>query len=138
VSAMQLEQVPYVTAMTFDAVVIESPTPVLVNFETPWSKAMVPLLGQIAEAFAGQLRVVRVNISADPDLAARFKIRAVPTLLIFQNGVPVEFIVGAVPTRFIFEILCKTIGASGKVTNAGRNKPVGPWSWRLALDSTCA
>jgi thioredoxin 1 len=138
VSLTQLEQVPYVTTATFDQMVIDSPLPVLVNFETPWSKGMVPLLGQLAEAFAGQLRVVRANISADSDLATRFKIRAVPTLLIFKNGVPVEFIVGTVPSRFIFEIVCKTVGAPAKVTKARRSKTIRQWPWRLALDSTLA
>ena len=138
VSTTQLEQVPYVTAATFDKLVIDSPIPVLVNFETPWSKGMVPLLGQLAEAFAGQLRIVRVNISADHSLAARFKIRAVPTLLIFKNGMPVEFIVGTVPTRFIFAMVCKTVGTPVKVTKACRNKTVGPWPWRLVLDSSFA
>lgn len=137
-SATQLEQVPYVTTATFDQLVIDSPLPVLVSFETPWSKVMVPLLGQLAEAFAGQLRVVRANISADPDLAARFRIRAVPTLLIFKNGVPVEFIVGTVPSRFIFEMVCKTVAAPAKVTKAGRTTTVRQWPWRLALDSSLA
>jgi thioredoxin 1 len=138
VSTTQGEQVPYVTAATFDELVIDSPIPVLVNFETPWSKGMVPLLGQIAAAFAGQLRVVQANISSDPDLAARFKIRAVPTLLIFKAGVPVEFIVGTVPTRFIFEMVCKTIGAAAKATQTRRHQTAGQWSWRLVLDSTVA
>jgi thioredoxin 1 len=138
VGTTQLEQAPYVTAATFDEAVIDSPVPVLVNFETPWSKGMIPLLGQLAQAFAGQLRVVRVNISADRGLAARFKIRAVPTLLIFKNGVPVEFIVGTVPTRFIFEMVCKSIGTPARVTKACRSKTIGPWPWRLVLDSTFA
>jgi thioredoxin 1 len=138
VSTTQLGQLPYVTAATFDECVLDSPLPVLVNFETPWSKGMVPLLGQLAEAFAGQLRVVRANISANPDLAARFKIRAVPTLLIFKNGVPVEFIVGTVPTRFLFEMVCKTVGTPAKVTKTSRRKTVAQWPWRLALDSTFA
>lgn len=137
-STMQLEQSLYATAATFDQLVVDSPVPVLVTFETPWSKKMVPLLGQLADTFAGQLRVVRVNISADQALAARFKIRAVPTLLIFKNGVPVEFIVGTVPTRYIFEMICRAVGTPAKATNTCRRKTVGPWSWRLVPDSTFA
>jgi thioredoxin-like negative regulator of GroEL len=99
---------------------------------------MVPLLGQLAQAFAGQLRVVRANISADQSLAARFKIRAVPTLLIFKNGVPVEFIVGTVPSRFIFEMVCKSIGTPARASKVCRRNATRPWPWRLALDSTLA
>jgi thioredoxin 1 len=140
VSIRQEQPVPNVTSKSFDRLVIDSPIPVLVNFQTPWSKRMVPLLGQLAEALAGRLRVMQVNISADPELAARFKIRAVPTLLIFKNGVPVEFIVGTVPSRFIFETVCKTLGASVRLTKTRRARGAGRWPsiWQLGFKSTLA
>jgi thioredoxin 1 len=140
VSISQQEQVLEVTAESFDRFVANSPIPVLVNFQTPWSKRMVPLLDQLAETLGGRLRVVQVNTSADPELAARFKIRAVPTLLIFINGAPVEFIVGTVPPRFIFETVCKTLGMAPRTTRAGRPRSGTRWpSIRaLAFDSTCA
>lgn len=103
------ESVTYVTPETFDNMVVASPIPVLVSFHTPWSKVMVPLRGRLTEAFAGQLRVMHVNVVTHPSLAARFKIRVVPTLLIFKGGVPIEFIVGAVPSRFIFETVLKAL-----------------------------
>jgi thioredoxin 1 len=135
----QQEQVADVTSESFDRLVINSSVPVLVNFQTPWSRRMVPLLGQLAEAFAGRLRVVQVNISADPELAARFKIRAVPTLLIFKKGVPVEFIV-TVPSRFVFATVCKALGISTCLTKARRARHAGSWSSisQLAFDSTLA
>lgn len=136
----QQEQVADVSSESFDRLVINSSVPVLVNFQTPWSRRMVPLLGQLAEAFAGRLRVVQVNISADPELAARFKIRAVPTLLIFKKGVPVEFIVGTVPARFVFATVCKALGVSTCLTKARRAQHAGSWSSisQLAFDSTLA
>jgi thioredoxin 1 len=134
------EQVPEVTAESFDRQIINSSEPVLVNFQTPWSSRMEPLLGQLAEVFAGRLRVVRVNISADPELAARFKIRAVPTMLIFKQGVPVEFIVGTVPARFVFETVCKALGVPRRLTKVHRAGRVGSWPsmWQPAFDSTLA
>jgi thioredoxin-like negative regulator of GroEL len=101
---------------------------------------MVPLLGRLAEAFAGRLRVVQVNISAHPELAARFKIRAVPTLLIFKQGVPVEFIVGTVPSRFVFETVCKALSGSTRLAKARRAQDASRWPsiWQPALDSTMA
>src|SRR4029453_13682207 len=134
------EQVPDVTSESFDRLVINSSVPVMVNFQTPWSRRMMPLLGQLAEAFAGRLRVVQVNISADPELAARFKIRAGPTLLIFKKGVPVEFIVGTVPSRFVFATVCKALGVSARLTKARRSRHAGSWPsiWQLAFDSTLA
>jgi thioredoxin 1 len=129
-----------VTAESFDRLVINSSIPVLVNFQTPWSRRMAPLLGQLAEAFAGRLRVVQVNISAHPELAARFKIRAVPTLLIFKQGVPIEFIVGTVPSRFVFETVCKALSGPTRLTKTRRAQGASRWpsSWQLALDSTLA
>jgi thioredoxin-like negative regulator of GroEL len=129
-----------VTSENFDQLVTNSPMPVLVNFQTSWSKRMVPLLGRLAEAFAGRLRVVQVNISAHPELAARFKIRAVPTLLIFKQGVATEFIVGTVPTRFLVETLCKSLEMSPRLARTVPARPVRTWPsiWQLVLDSTLA
>jgi thioredoxin 1 len=140
VSIGQQEQVLEVTVESFDRFVTDSPIPVLVNFQTPWSKRMVPLLGQLAKTLGGRLRVVQVNISANPELAARFKIRAVPTLLIFKNGVPVEFIVGTVPPRFIVETVCKTLGVVPRAMRVRQTRSSTRWPsiWALAFDSTCA
>jgi thioredoxin 1 len=140
VSIRQLEQVPDVTADSFERLVVRSAAPVLVNFQTPWSRRTAPLLGQLAEAFAGRLRVVQVDISANPELAARFKVRSVPTMLIFKQGVPVEFIVGTVPPRFVFETVCKALGASTRPPKARRAGKARRWPAleQLALDSTLA
>ena len=133
----QHAQVPDVTAESFDRQVTHSSVPVLVNFQTPWSTQMGPLLGHVAEAFAGRLRVVQVDISADPELAARFKIRAVPTMLIFDKGVPVEFIVGTVPSRFVFETVCKVLRVKyPSKARWIRKTSSSPSNWQLAFDAT--
>jgi thioredoxin 1 len=136
----QQEQILDVTSEGFNRIVINSPIPVLVNFETPWSKRMIPLLGQLAESFIGRLRVVQANISADPELARRFKIRAVPTLLIFKKGIPIEFIVGTVPSRFVFETVCKALGVCPYSTEPERLGGTGacPTIWQLTFDWTLA
>jgi thioredoxin 1 len=140
VNIREQEQIPDVTSESLDRLVLNSPIPVLVNFQTPWSRRMVPLLGQLADVCAGRLRVVQVNISANPDLATRFKIRAVPTLLIFKKGVPVEFIVGTVPSRFLFETVCKTLGVSSRLNKTGRARGADRWPSlrQLAFNSTWA
>jgi thioredoxin len=138
VNIRQQEQVPNVTTESFDQLVMCSSIPVLVNFQTPWSRPMMPLLGQLAKAYAGRLRVVQVNISAAPELAARFKIRAVPTLLIFKKGVPIEFIVGTVPSRFVFETVCKVLSMSPRSAKVRRGQKAfrGSPAWQLVFDSS--
>ena len=133
VNATQRERGTNVTPESFDKLVIESPIPVLVSFHTPWSEAMVPPYGRLAEAFAGHVRVVAVNIVTHPELAARYKIRVVPTLLVFKGGVPVEFIVGTVPNRFVLETVEKALGIRLDTTKAGSTKLQSQCEWTLGL-----
>ena len=75
----------------FDSTIGSSPTPVLVDF---WSEGcgpcrmLNPVLEEIAAAQAGKAVIAKVNIGESPDLAARFAITAVPTLIVFKNGQP--------------------------------------------------
>ena len=133
VSVKQRERGTNVRPESFDTLVIESPIPVLVSFHTPWSEAMVPPHGRFAEAFAGHVRVVAVNIVTHPELAARYKIRVVPTLLIFNGGVPVEFIVGTVPNHFIVETVQKALGIRLDTARAGSTKPQSQCQSALGL-----
>ena len=139
-SIAQEQQVLEVSEENFDQMVIDSPVPVVVNFQTPWSKRMIPLLGQLAETWGRRLRVVQVNIAINPELATRFRIRAVPTLLIFKNGVPLEFIVGTVPPRFLFETVCKALGVARRSVRARHVEKTGHWPsfGSLAFDVPCA
>jgi thioredoxin 1 len=96
------------TSTNFDRLVLESSLPTLVIFENPWSRALIPGLDQLAMAFTGDLRLVRVDLATHLELAARLKIRVVPTLLFFKGGALVEFMVGPVPTQFIVEMVPNT------------------------------
>ena len=96
------------TSTDFDSLVLQSSLPTMVIFENPWSRALIPGLDQIATAFTGDLRLVRVDLATHLELAARLKIRVVPTLLFFKGGALVEFMVGPVPTQFIVEMLANT------------------------------
>jgi thioredoxin-like negative regulator of GroEL len=96
------------TPTDFDRLVRQSSLPTLVSFENPWSKALIPGLDELAIAFRGRLRLVRVNMATHPDLAARLKIRVVPTLLFFNRGALVEFMVGPVPIQFIVQMVANT------------------------------
>ena len=124
---LQREPLPSLTEVNLDRFLTDSSIPVLVNFQAPWSPVTDAALGRLARAFAGHLRVAQVNIASHPELAARFKIRVAPTLLIFEGGVPVEFIVGIVPERYIFETVRKALGGGTEAQKAGEMHLSGQW-----------
>ena len=78
---------------TFEAYVINSQLPVLVDFWAPWCgpcRAMGPIIDQIFEEYAGKLAVYKMNVDENPITPAKFNIRAIPTLIFFKNGEVVE------------------------------------------------
>lgn len=90
----------HITTTNFDREVLRSPLPVLVDFYSnhcPPCRALAPHLDELSREFAGCVRIVKVNVDADPELAARYRISAVPTLIWFQDGEPVNRTIGAHP-----------------------------------------
>jgi thioredoxin 1 len=93
-----------ITTSQFDAEVLESETPVIVDFWAEWCgpcRAVSPILEQIAEERADELRVVKVNIDEEPELQQRYGILSIPTILLFQGGEPKAAAVGAQPKRML-------------------------------------
>ncbi len=89
-----------VTDNTFDAEVLKSDVPVLVDFWAEWCapcKMIAPFLEQIAEEYAGKVKVVKLDVDSNNQTAMQFGIRSLPTLLLFKNGQAVERLVGATP-----------------------------------------
>jgi thioredoxin 1 len=121
------ESLPSLSEANLKIRLAESVLPVLVSFQAPSSPVMHAAIGRSAKAFAGHLRVVQVNIAAHPELAARFKIRVVPTLLIFESGVPVEFSVGIVPEHYICETVRKALGGGTETLEAAERHPSNRW-----------
>lgn len=78
-----------VTDANFDAEVLKSAEPVLVDFHAVWCgpcKAMAPALEQVAEEMKGKVKVVKVDVDENPKVTGTYGIRAMPTLLIFKDG----------------------------------------------------
>lgn len=96
----------HVTEKNFDSEVVKSSIPVLVDFWAQWCgpcRMISPIVDEIAEELKGQLKVVKANVDEAQDLAGRFHIMSIPTLLIFKAGKPVEQIVGAMSKDQLLE-----------------------------------
>ncbi len=99
-----------VTDSTFDEEVVESDVPVLVDFWAPWCgpcRMVAPVVDEIAEQYAGQVKVVKVNTDENPNVASKYGIRSIPTLMIFKGGQRVDMVVGAVPKTTLAQTLEK-------------------------------
>jgi thioredoxin 1 len=89
-----------VTGETFDAEVLESDKPVLVDFWAEWCgpcHAVSPVLDKIASERGDELKLVKVNIDEQPELAQRFGVASIPTMILFKGGEPTNAAVGAQP-----------------------------------------
>lgn len=83
---------------TWQTEVEESTVPVLVDFWAEWCgpcRAIIPTLEQLADEYDGKLKVAKVNVDNDRELAQKFGVRSIPFLLIIKNGEVVENMVGA-------------------------------------------
>jgi thioredoxin 1 len=89
-----------VTTQTFDEEVIQSETPVLVDFWAEWCgpcHAVSPVLDRIADEQQGALKLVKVNIDNESELAQRYGVASIPTMILFKGGEPSAAVVGAQP-----------------------------------------
>ena len=89
-----------VTDDTFEAQVLQSPLPVLVDFWAPWCgpcRSVSPLVEEIAREYAGRLRVAKINTDEHPRWAGKLSIMGLPTLILFKRGREADRIVGAAP-----------------------------------------
>ena len=87
-----------VTAVDFDRRVLEAPTPALVDFSAQWCapcRAIEPVIDGLAAEYGERLAVAKVDIDASPELAAKYRVRSVPTILLIADGQVQQVLVGS-------------------------------------------
>jgi thioredoxin 1 len=92
-------KIKHVTDTTFNDEVLESKTPVLVDYWAEWCgpcKMIAPVLDESADTYAGRLDIAKINIDENQSVPARYHVRGIPTLMLFKNGEVVATKIGAV------------------------------------------
>jgi thioredoxin 1 len=96
----------------FDAEVVQSDLPVLVDFWAPWCgpcKSIAPIIEELAGTYEGKLKFAKLNVDDHPATASRFGIRGIPNLIILKGGAVKEQIVGAVPKSRLVSAIEKAL-----------------------------
>jgi len=101
-----------VNSKNFEEEVIKSKLPVLVDFWAEWCgpcRALLPTIDEIAKEKQGKLKVCKVNIENSGDLATKYEVMSVPTIMIFKEGKPMEKKVGLIPKKELEKVINKYI-----------------------------
>jgi len=98
---------------TFDQIVLQAKTPVLVDLWAPWCapcRMVAPVVEELASEYAGKVSFAKLNVDQNPRTASRYGIMSIPTLLIFKDGKPVSNIVGFRPKAELKRSLDAALG----------------------------
>lgn len=102
---------------SWDAQVMKSTQLVLVDFWAVWCgpcQMVAPVIEELAMEYAGKVKIMKLNTDENPEIAGKYQVMSIPTILIFKNGQPVERLVGAMPKRKFKEVLDSLLAQTSK------------------------
>jgi thioredoxin len=97
-----------VTKSNFDAEVMKSAVPVLADFWAEWCgpcRVIAPILKDLAKEYPDKLKIAKINVDQEPEIAMQFNITSIPTLLFFKQGQMVKQQIGAMPRQALEKIV---------------------------------
>ena len=116
----------------FIEAVLDSKQPVLVDFWAQWCgpcRALAPIVDALAEQYAGTARIMKLNVDDNPAVVERYRVHAIPTLILFQDGEEKERMLGVSPK----EVIARAIDA---LVGAARGRTEETWNEKEAVQQT--
>ena len=109
---MSGETVIHISEGTFDAEVLKSSQPALVDFWAPWCgpcRAIAPILDELAEEYKGKVKVAKINVNENRKLAGDHGVMSIPTMILFKDGKVVDKLIGLVPKDRLKALMDKVL-----------------------------
>jgi thioredoxin 1 len=106
------KNVQIVNQQNFESEVLKSDKPVLVDFWAAWCgpcRMVSPVIDQLAEEYEGKLKIAKVNVDENPELAGKYDIMSIPSVFLFNKGSKVDGVIGARPKQIFDDMLKKYV-----------------------------